>query len=147
MKINYVFSLLALGLASVMLLESSIARAAGEKSTDANRQTFKDQIKSIRSVAGDYDVFFKEHFGPYSVPFSLPNLKQKDQTPESLLREAHKNGLTLTITVDSSTDTITGIELDESSRKPTSSNDDSDLPSELEEYKDIFKKYNSPSKN
>lgn len=147
-KINFLFLITGVLIISFShKAQSAEEKKVDEKSSETSKQVFKDRVKNIRSVAGEYDVFFNEHFGPYSVPFSLPNLKQKDQTPESILREAHKKGVPITVTVDSSTDTIISIDAEEVFRKPAESSDDSNLPPELEEYKDIFKKYNTPSKN
>lgn len=121
----------------------TLAKEKKIKAENDNLITFSDKVKSIRSVAGDYDVFFNQHFGPYSVPFSLPKSKDKEHSPEDILKEAHKKGIAIKVTVDSATDTIVDIEYDDLFRKPASSTKQ-DLPKEYEQYQDIYEKYTSP---
>lgn len=112
---------------------------------DPNKLTFTDKIKTLRSVSGEYDVFFNEHYGPYSVPYSLPNSKNKDLSPEEQLRAFYKHGSSITVTVNPITETLISIDSD-TSRAPSSknSNSEDDLPPELKDYEDIIKNYSKP---
>jgi len=131
---------------SFILFTVVVASSSAEeaKKEDPNKLTFTDKIKTIRSVSGEYDVIFVDHFGPYSVPFSLPNSKAKDLSPEDQLREAFKQNLSITVTVNPITDTLISID-SEAARSPSSVNKDTsqdqDLPPELKDYEDLFKKH------
>lgn len=131
---------------SFILFAATVPSVSAEeaKKEDPNKLSFTDKIKTIRSVAGEYDVIFVEHFGPYSVPFSLPNSKAKDTSPEDQLREAFKQNLSITVTVNPITDTLISID-SETVRSPSSVNknpsQDQDFPPELKDYEDLFKKH------
>lgn len=133
---------------TLILTTTTLAQAdsADSKKEDPNKLTFTDKIKTIRSVSGEYDVIFNEHFGPYSVPYSLPQSKNKDTTPEEQLRAALKQGASITVTVNPISETLISIDSDISTRAPASKNTDSDetLPPELKEYEDLLKNFNKP---
>lgn len=122
------------------------ADTSENKKEDPNKLTFTDKIKSIRSVSGEYDIIFNEHFGPYSVPYSLPNSKNKETTPEEQLRAALKQGASITVTVNPISETLLSIDSDISTRAPAAKNSDAEdeLPSELKEYEDLIKNFNKP---
>lgn len=132
---------------TLMLTVSPLAHTADSvdnKKDDPNKLTFTDKIKTIRSVGGEYDVIFNEHFGPYSVPYSLPQSKNKDTTPEEQLRTALKQGASITVTVNPISETLISIDSDISARTPASKDTDSDetLPPELKDYEDLLKNFN-----
>jgi hypothetical protein len=106
---------------------------------DDNKLSFADKIKVIRSVSGEYDVFFMAHPGPYSVPVSLPNWKNKSETPEDVLRAAFKLGATIEVTVDTDSETLVSIDSDFSRQPAASKESDINLPPEMDYLKDIIK--------
>lgn len=107
-------------------------------------KTFTDKIKSIRSVSGEYDVFFVNHFGPYSVPFSLPNSKSKDLTPDEVLAKALKLGVPVTVTIDTKTDTLTALDSDLARAPAATPADNFELPPDLEYLRDLVKDASKP---
>lgn len=130
----------------IIFYSSSLWSDSGNaKKEDPNKLTFTDKIKTLRSVGGEYDVFFNKHYGPYSVPYSLPNSKNKDFSPEEQLREAFKQGASITITVNPISETLISID-SEILRAPASKENTADesLPSELKEYSDLIEHYTKP---
>jgi hypothetical protein len=117
---------------------------SSDKKENEDQKTFTDKVKSIRSVSGEYDVFFVEHFGPYSVPFSLPNAKNKEMTPDEILASAHKQGIPVTVTIDTKTDSLISIDSD-LARAPASAQEPKiDIPPDMEYLRDIIKTANKP---
>lgn len=108
------------------------------------KETFTDKVKSVRSVDGEYDVFFVEHFGPYSVPFSFPNSKNKELSPEVLLNQALKSGSPITVTVDSKTDTLMDIEASASRSAASTTPPKYEFPPGMEYLRDIMKGASKP---
>ncbi len=117
---------------------------SSDKQENEEQKTFTDKVKSIRSVSGEYDVFFVEHFGPYSVPFSLPNSKNKEMAPDEMLTAALKQGLPVTVTVDIKTDSLIAIDSD-LARAPASAQEPKiDLPPDMEYLRDMIKSASKP---
>ncbi len=117
-----------------------------QKEGEDQKLTFTDKISSIRSVSGEYDVFFVNHSGiPYDLPYSLSNWNKTDQTPEDFLREAFKLNASITVTVDTITETIVSLS-GELPRTPASTSETVNLPPELDYLKDIIKG-SLPAKN
>ena len=109
-----------------------------QKEDEEQKLTFTDKISSIRSVSGEYDVFFVNHSGtPYDLPYTLSNWKRTDQTPEEFLREAFKLHAEVTVTVDTITETIISLS-GVLPRTPASNSESYNLPPELDYLKDII---------
>lgn len=126
----------------------AIILGAEKSDTDSKSKedfkTFTDKIKTFRVYGDDYDVFFMENGGPYEVPFSLANSKNKDMLPDEILSEAYKNGTPITVTVNLRTETLVSIDADVS-RQPASV-EEKPLSKEYEAYKDIIEKALGPKK-
>jgi hypothetical protein len=108
---------------------------------EGDKRTITDKIKSIRSSDGEYDVFFMNSSVAYSVPYSLPESKLGDQSPEEFLRNAYKQGIEISVTVDTNTDTLLSIDSTHS-RKPAAAAaiPAYEYPPGMEYLKDIVEK-------
>lgn len=120
-----------------------------ESGKESGKLTFVDKVNSIRSEGSTFEVSFLEHYGPYSVPASLPGSKVP---PDESLAQAYKEGSPIKVTVDTKTDTLIFVEPKTQRTPASTSKADSGissqqpLPPSLESYRDILQKAMEPKK-
>lgn len=106
--------------------------------SSANNKSFADKIKVLRVSEGEWDVFFENNGGPFSIPDKeLDN----ENTYQNVFQKAYESKSSLQVTVDTEKDQIITVQKsNQPSHQPASSSGFEQMPEKYKYMEEIFKK-------
>jgi hypothetical protein len=129
----------------VLSMEGGKVTSTIKKSSSENHKGFTDKIKVLRVSEGDWDVYFENNGGPYSIP---DKELEDEGTYQNVFQKAYEEKVQLQVTVDAEKEQILTVRKPAaSSRQPAGTSGYEQLPDRYKYMEDIIKKQVQPPAN